>query len=67
MSSSAGDTTTQSDAAINVMREVSVGINEVFLTDDWWQFTIRRVTGLGDGYVDPLFVHAVSITYEAHL
>ena len=60
------DTDTQASPGQNIMRQVSASVTDAFLTDDWWQVSILRVTGLADPYSDPVFVQSVSITYEAH-
>ena len=55
----------QGAAGSNIAREVSIDLQAADLFGSWWDISITRPTGGGADYVDPVFVRAVALEYEA--
>jgi hypothetical protein len=59
------ETTPQGGLGQNVARESSIEIQAASLDDAWWDISISRPTGGGADYLDPIFVRAFALEYEA--
>lgn len=55
----------QGAAGSNIAREVSIDLQAANFFGSWWDISITRPTGGGADYLDPVFVRAVALEYEA--
>jgi hypothetical protein len=62
----AADTAPQSALGQNIAREASIAIQAGSLDESWWDISItRRADAPLTDYLDPIFVRAVALEYEA--
>jgi hypothetical protein len=59
------ETSPQGATGQNVARESSIEIQAASLEGAWWDISISRSTVGGANYLDPIFVRAVALEYEA--
>jgi hypothetical protein len=59
------DSESQGAVGSSVARELSVDISAPNLLGSWWDIGIVRPTGGGADYIDPIYVRAVALDYEA--
>lgn len=50
----------------NVAHEIAGELKPADLQGSWWDISISRVKGAPPEYVDPMFVRAIALEYEAH-
>jgi hypothetical protein len=59
------ETQPQGAAGSNIARESSMQLQPADLAGSWWDISMTRPTGGGVDYLDPIFVRAVALEYEA--